>query len=124
MQTMDYIFYRTAKFFYKKDGASAHRALILLSAFQSLVIIEVVSIIFFSFFSREEASRFTSISKFLGGTICVIVFFLNMWKYRGKYMQFRDRWSNEEIIIKRQRGILLVVVLTIPWLVLVVLGIR
>jgi hypothetical protein len=47
-----------------------------------------------------------------------------MWKYRGKYMQFRDRWSNEEIIIKRQRGILLVVVLTIPWLVLVVLGIR
>jgi hypothetical protein len=64
MQAMDYIFYRTAKFFYKKDGASGHRAIILLSTFQSLVIIEIVLIMVFSFYTREEIYQFTSVANF------------------------------------------------------------
>jgi membrane protein YdbS with pleckstrin-like domain len=124
MQAMDYIFYRTAKFFYKKDGASGHRAIILLSTFQSLVIIEIVLIMVFSFYTREEIYQFTSVAKFLGGAICILVFFLNFWKYKNKYKLFRDKWRNEEIKIKQKRGILIVVVLIIPWLVLILFGIR
>jgi len=124
MQAMDYIFYRTTKFFYKKDGASGHRALIILSAFQSLVIIEIVLIIVFNFYTRDEIYQFTSVAKFLGGAICVIVFFLNFLRYKDKYKLFRDKWRNEEIKVKRKRGILIVVVLIIPWLVLITFGIR
>jgi len=124
MQAMDYIFYRTARFFYKKDGSTAHRALILLSAFQSLVIIETVLVLVFSFYSREELSQFKIAAKYLGGFLYIVIFFLNMWKYRGKYMNFRDKWSNEVIKIKRLRGFLLVIVYIIPWIVFIVFGIR
>jgi hypothetical protein len=124
MQAIDYIFYRTARFFYKKDGSSAHRALILLSAFQSLVIIEIVFVLVFSFYTREELSQFIIVAKYTGGAVYLVIFFLNMWKYKGKYLNFRDKWSNEGIKIKRQRGFLLVIALIIPWIVLIVFGIR
>jgi hypothetical protein len=124
MKAMDYIFYRTARFFFQKDGSSAHRALILLSAFQSLLIIEIITVIIFSFYKRNELYQFTVVAKFIGVAICITVFFLNMRKYKGKYFRFRDMWINEDLKVKQLRGVFLVVTLIIPWIVMIILGIR
>jgi hypothetical protein len=58
MVMFDYIFYRIANFFYKKDGIDAYRAISILSVMQSLVIAEVIVILLRLLFSTKAVANF------------------------------------------------------------------
>lgn len=121
---MDYMYIRMAKYFFKADGSSANRALILLSAFQGLIIIDLISAFVIFFFTREDTSGYTNIGKILAVAICIIIFYLNMLRYKDKYLHLRDKWVNEEKKVKQLRGVLIVLALIAPWLVLIIFGVR
>ena len=118
------MYIRMAKYFFKADGSSANRALILLSAFQGLIIIDLISAFVIFFFTREDTSGYTNIGKILAVAICIIIFYLNMLRYKDKYLHLRDKWVNEEKKVKQLRGVLIVLALIAPWLVLIIFGVR
>ncbi len=119
----DYVFYRVAKFFYRKDGIDAIRAIAVVTIVQGFLAGEVLTIVLRLFFSLDEIAKFSiSVSK-VGIAVALILLFLNYQRYKGKYWKFADRWRSSESQAQTiQRGWLVVLVILIPYVLLILLG--
>ena len=119
---MNYIYFRLAKYFFKEDGTSAIRALLLLSTFQGLLIIEAVSVILNHFLTPYEIAHYEVISRISAVAFCILLLVLNMVKYRGKYFLFREKWRHEELKTKRIRGTFVMLAIILPWVGIILSG--
>jgi hypothetical protein len=108
MKIFDYIFYRIAKFYFKKDGTHASTAVTLLSVFQSFLINIIFLLVVKSNLNSTELSNSTRTIGYFGAFITVIVILLNYYRYNKKYLNLRDRWYNYETTFQnRIRGALI-----------------
>jgi hypothetical protein len=120
----DYIYYRATKFYAKWDGNNGINGILMISLIQLLLICDIILPASRIFFSINQISTY---SKTLG-TIGVIILFAliiyNYLTYNHKYEKIKIRWENETGKESVLRGVLLLVSIIIPWIPLVLLGMR
>lgn len=127
MRMFDYMYYRIAKFYYKKDGIDAMGAVIILSLVQASLIGELIAIVLRYFYSRIEITNYNLPLK--ASTIGMIVFIaftiFNYFRYKGRYWRFSDKWREEEknnSLIMVFRGWLVILAIVAPIVTLILMG--
>ena len=118
----DYIYYRLTRFYFKWDGKGSSTALIGVSMIQTLVIIDFAIFISKFFYDRSETAQYTKLFSGISIALFILFFLFNYLKYKNKYNIYRNHWKNEDIHEYRKRGIFVRLALSIPWLVLILIG--
>ena len=119
----DYLFYRLAKFFYRRDGAFASRAVITVSTVQFMLPSAIMLFIQKSLYGRDTTSKYSKVEAICFTSVLVFVVGLNFFKYRDKYRVFREKWKDETGSQKRIRGVGIVFLVLASWASLILLGI-
>lgn len=92
MKWFDYVFYRAAVFFYKKDGADADRAIWLVTAMQAFGILNIY--LTFTFFAFDDhGKQFHQIVVIAWVVLLFAVYALNRWRYQGRYQEYENRFK-------------------------------
>ncbi|PWG78101.1 hypothetical protein DDR33_24095 [Pararcticibacter amylolyticus] len=114
MIIFDYIFYRIAHFFHKKDGDEGVRALAFVVVIQGLLLI---SLFFFIQMISATHIDLRGWSKYVAVVLMVILGGINFIRYRGKYRYLHTRWGNNETKEQKLvRGVLVLFAIVIPYL--------
>lgn len=109
----DYTYYRIAKFYFKRDGSDAITALLTLTLIMFLYFLNMFFVCF-EFLKIDINGKSTIFEK---ATILIVIFFIylfNKKKYKGRYLDLRDKWINEEINKKRINGFFIVFFILLP----------
>ena len=106
MIIFDYIFFRVAKFFYKKDGVDAFRAVCIVSVVQILLLGASFFSILRLIYNLSEISKFTQISVKFGGVFYILLLIFNYYRYKVQYWKFSQKWNNETFQQRKLRGIM------------------
>lgn len=123
-QFNDYVCYRIARKYFKKDGVSSDRAIITLAFFYSLNVWNLAAVCVRLFFNRQQTSQYVTESKVIGMLILVGLYFLFWRHYKDRYLELRERYGSEPRPKKIVNGILMMVVLLTPLLIAILLGFR
>jgi riboflavin transporter FmnP len=115
----DYIFYRIAKAYYKREGTDAFTASLLVGAMQATIICDIVLIIVRFFYSRQETSQHVTSIKYAAGIVIICLIILNYSKYKNRYAQFSERFSTSNEL----PTILIFLIALTPLFLLILLGI-
>ncbi|ESU24658.1 hypothetical protein FLJC2902T_31900 [Flavobacterium limnosediminis JC2902] len=118
----DYIFYRIAEVYFKWDENSASTAIIAVAMLQTLIISDITGFILQLFYKRAETMQFVKTAKIIGGSLFLLLCFLNYLRYKSAYNDLKTRWINEPIQRRKMLGKLTIIALIIPWIALIVLG--
>lgn len=125
MTFFDYIFYRIAKFYYKRDGLDSYGSIIILSIIQGLLIMEIVTILLRMTYSINEIAKYKvpiPAAK-IGMGLGVVLIVLNYFRYKGRYWKLSDRWREVGTPTERTvKGWLVVVAIIVPFIILILLG--
>lgn len=116
MTAFDYVFYKVAKFFYKRDGIEAARAQAIVTILQSFILIDVFGFILQTVVGLERLSEYVKYSTYIAAALTSVLFIFNHYRYKNKYWRFADKWRNKETTqqkISRICGVLLFVVFLI-----------
>ena len=112
----DYMYYRMTRLFLKSDGLPGIRSFLLLSLFQGLIL-SILFILLMRFVdSRIGPLRYRKLS---GGFALGVFILLNIYnnvRYKGKYDYFDSKWGGEAIGTKRMRGLLIIIIMSLPFL--------
>lgn len=119
----DYIYYRLTKFYFKWDGKGSSTALIGVSMIQTLLIVDAAIIFSKFFYDRLQTAQFTKLFSIITIAIFISFFLFNYFKHKNKYNMYRNHWKNEEVDEYKKRGIFVLLALSIPWLVLILIGV-
>ncbi|MDB5014386.1 MAG: hypothetical protein JWQ25_2588, partial [Daejeonella sp.] len=90
MIVFDYIFYRVAKFFYKKDGIDAMRAITIVAVIQGLTLGAVMFSILRLKYDLSQTLEYKKLSGQVGIVIFVILLLCNYLRYKSKYWRFAE----------------------------------
>jgi hypothetical protein len=117
MIVFDYIFYRLAKHYYKKDGRDGTRAIGLLTLVQLYLFMVVFAPIYWNLISVEGKAFFT---KFIGKSgfmaLGFILLISNYFIYKDKYWKLAERWRGKETPSQlRWRGIGILLAVLFPF---------
>ena len=115
-----YHYYRVARFYFKRDGIGAITALISVSSVQCWIIINLL--LFFEGLCSNEVEKF-KYYKVLYFLVVLSVFFLNKKKYNNKYLEYREKWKNEDFKKRRLKGIIIVATIILSWSLIFINGI-
>jgi len=107
----DYHYYRVAKFYYKRDGSDATTAIISVSSIQAWLLINVFIFTKNLLFSSEKFKYSWIFFVF----IMVITLFYNYKRYNNKYLEFRNKWINENLDKKRLNGFIIILTIIFAW---------
>jgi hypothetical protein len=118
----DYIFYRVTRFFYKWDGRDGIRGIIAVSMIQTISL-AVIVLISFKLLLREDtyAPHSKNIS-YVGVAILVFFYAVNYFRYKNQYISYKIRWKYESERDCFYRGVGVVFVLLVPWILLIVIS--
>ena len=123
MVIFDYIFYRVAKAYFKRDGSSAITALISVSTVQCMLPSAFLLLLQKSFYSRESTHTYAKYEALFFVVCLLFALFLNHIKYKKMYFQLRDRWAGESNSDRVFRGIGVVLTIMFSWASVLILGI-
>jgi hypothetical protein len=116
MKLFDYTYYRIAKFFYKKDGLDAFRAVAVVSTIQCLFLIALSTFILRNIYSLNYLATFIELQKqvYCGVGISIGVYNY-FFRYKGMYWRYSERW---EVIEGADRylynGYLVIILIILP----------
>jgi hypothetical protein len=123
MIVFDYMFYRLAKFFYKRDGSLAPRAIAIVTLTQVLSIAIVLTLIVRLFFDLDQTAIHAKDAGKIGGVAGIVGLVLNYIRYRKGYSKLSDRWRNAETSEQRRlRGFLVFLGILLPIALMIFLG--
>lgn len=123
MKIFDYLFYRIAKYFYRKDGSDATRAIGILTVIQGLFIGEFAIIFSRLIYGYLAVANYSKLGSKIGAGLGICLFIFNYFLYKDKYWRLADKWRNKETSLQLQiRGILVVLVILLPFMLLFWLG--
>ena len=114
MNLIDYMYYRCAKAYYRWDGETGITGIMAVTLFISLIIIDILGIIYFEVASEEQRMNNKGLSKGVAILIIILILLFFFKRYRNKYGLYNQKWINDD---KRKRiinGILLVILFLIP----------
>jgi uncharacterized membrane protein len=119
MVIFDYIYFRVAKYFFRKDGTSAPRAIAIVTVVQVLLIGAILFTLE-KHLLRVGVSK--EIAKYIGTLIAGVLLLLNYLRYKGKYFRYREKWlENEKTKDYRLKGYLVVMGIILPFLLLLLM---
>lgn len=119
MVIFDYIYFRVAKYFFKKDGTSAQRAIAIVTVVQIFLI---GTVLFALDRHLLKLGVSVDVAKYIGVLIAGIILLLNHIRYKGKYFRYRERWLGREIPKGyKLKGYLVVIAIFIPFLLLLLM---
>jgi hypothetical protein len=108
MIVFDYIFYRLAKYFYKKDGSDAFTAVILVSLIELYLLAAIIAPIIYHFYTKEETASQAKLAGQLSAIPALLLLFLNYRRYKGKYTELKQQWIDKQTPLQRKAlGILI-----------------
>lgn len=110
----DYAFYRMTKAYKKWDGYRGTTAIFGVSLIQSMLVIDIVLVIFLESFSKAERLSFSPYDKILIVIIMGTIAILNFKKYKGKYYSLDEKWKTETKKEKLIHGFLIILLIVIP----------
>ncbi|PZQ98231.1 MAG: hypothetical protein DI539_29580 [Flavobacterium psychrophilum] len=116
----DYHYYRVAKFYFKRDGIGAITALISVTSVQVWVLINILLFVEGLFYNEIEKFKYYKVIYFV---IVIGVFLYNRNRYKNKYLDYRERWKNEDIKLKRNRGVIIIITIILAWSLIFINGI-
>lgn len=119
----DYIYYRMTKFYFKWDGRTGITAIIGVSMIQSLVILDIFTIILRRNYDRSVTKNYVEEGKWVTITILLSFIIFNYVKYNGKYNKYRSYWKDESYNANLIKGWLVVLSLILPWVPLILIGV-
>ncbi len=112
MIIFDYIFFRVASIFYKKDGVDAFRAIVIVTVIQCLILGEIGFGILRLIYNLDETSKYSMESKYFGSALFLLILFFNYLRYKTKYWHFSQRWKQSESEQERKaRGFMIVLLI-------------
>jgi len=114
MNLLNYIYYRVAKTYYRWDGESGITGVMAVALFVSLVLIDILGIIYLNAFSNEFRLENKENAKFVGFILTTGIIILSLKKYKNKFSFFEKKWGNEERNKKIRNGVLIVLLLLLP----------
>jgi hypothetical protein len=116
----DYIYYRINKVYYKWDGENGITALIGVSMIQCLVVFDIFLIGERFFYNKAQvaAKGDSKLIAYIAVTFFLILLIYNGFKYKNKYDEFKNHWIEETQSVRIKKGILVLVVLMMPWVVI------
>lgn len=121
----DYIFYRVAMYFFKRDGTHAPRAIVIVSLIQCLYLSSLIVTISRLIYSTQVTSQYSKLGGQLAGAIIVILVLLNYWRYKRWYSKFNSRWRNSETPTqKKVRGYLVFLGILFPMIIMIFWGLK
>lgn len=118
--SLDYMFYRVAKAYLKRDGEIAITAYLTISLFLYGLIFSPILLIFINIFGRPFIHEKIDEMKGIMIIMALIVLGLTFLIYRNKFDKLDEIYKTEKEITKKLKGTLVVLVLLFPWLVLVI----
>jgi hypothetical protein len=124
MRILDYIFYRIAKFYYKKDGRSAFRAIAIISFLEGALAVNLFLIVRIIFFKQSDFEKYIKYGSFIGVCIGIFLLVFNYFHFKEKYWKLSERWREEErvdLLLRSKRGWLVIVGIVSPFLLYVLL---
>lgn len=119
-----YVYYRITKAFYKWDGKEGFTAICTISIFQTLTISFILISILRLIVSLQGLFPHSKTIKIVGVALGAILLFYNYFFYSNKFNELDERWRNESNIRKWFLGIGIILLLILPFLGLILLGIR
>jgi len=123
LMVFDYIFYRTARFFYRRDGRAASRALISVSSVQGLWSSALLLLLQRQFYTRKELAPYSKLeaSLFCAGLVGLVL--RNYFVYPDRYYALRARWKDESPVRRTLGGVGVVALIVSAWLAMIFLGV-
>jgi predicted Na+-dependent transporter len=118
----EYMYYRIAKVYLKKDGSEGITAIFGISLCQTLLLGDVIIFIVRLFLHRSETTQYTKLASTIGVILLILICILNFSKYRNKYDEYQMRWGNEKQFTRRLRGILVIIALILPLIIGIYFG--
>ena len=113
---LDYIFYRTAKAYYKWDGNSGITSYLSTSLFLTMLVFVPTILSLEKPFIKSHDGIFKGI---MFG-IQIIMLILVTIRYRKKYEILHERYKSENENTRKTKGAFVVLTLLTPWIVLIV----
>jgi hypothetical protein len=111
----EYFYYRIAQFYWRWEKENSSRAVIAISMLESMTICNSAIILLRIFFRKNQITPF---SKVLGiSSIIIFLFFLvyNTNKYYNKFDSYKAEWQDEPKSTRVKKGLLILLLLVIPW---------
>ena len=118
MEIFDNIFYRVAKFYYKRDGSSAFRAIGIVSYMQAAVVVDIFLFIRVLFLRHLDFQPYLKYGRTIAIVLALVVMTLNYFYFKDKYWRLSDRWREQEIenpSLRKMRGLLVVLGIVLPF---------
>mgnify|MGYP001582875045 CR=1 FL=1 len=117
MNLFEYIFYRIAKFYYKRDGSTAFRAVGILSLIQLMLVVDFFLMIRVLFLHQSDVQGYVKYGRTIGIVLAIILMVLNYFYFKNKYWRLSDRWREKESEdpTLRTRGWLVVLAIILPF---------
>lgn len=112
----DYIYYRLFLLNSNKGEYQGIPPAVVISLLQIMLLFDLQIFLFESFFESSILSRYSS---FLGNgavLLFVILVILNFRKYRNMSEGFESRWKDEDVKVRRRKGVLVFVSIILPFM--------
>ena len=112
----DYVFYRAAKFFYRRDGASASRAVITVSTVQFFIPSAIIVFVQRTLYGgRAVTAKHSKVEAMCFTGLLIVVTVLNFFRYKDRYRVLRERWKGEAGVQKTMKGIGVICLILASW---------
>jgi hypothetical protein len=120
LKPIDYMYYRIAKIYFKRDGKSDITALLSVSLFPTLMLLSIVMIIIKKLYGPSFITEHKTILSVISITLQFILLFLFYVRYKKIKDTLIIRWEREKEPDKTIKGVLVVFALLLPFILLFV----
>ena len=114
---LDYIFYLTAKAYYRWDKKDAVTAVFVIAIFLCSLIILPAILFTRIYFGKSFLIENESTAKSISIIIALIILIISFFRYRKRFDILNEKYKNENIRSKKIRGVLVICILLLPWLI-------
>jgi uncharacterized membrane-anchored protein len=120
----DYIYYRVNQVYFKWDGRNGITSIIAVSMLQTMVIADICLLGMKILFDKSLLAPYSRIIAYIAVGVLGIFTLFNYFKYKDKYNKLKTQWSNEPKKQRVLKGILVVLLLLMPWIFLVIIAVK
>lgn len=118
----DYVYYRITQLYHKWDGRVGTTAIVAISIFQTLVFVDIFTIVLRLLYDRNTTKEYVTVGKWIITVLMALIVIYNYKKYRQQYNKQRFLWKDEPKAQRFIKGVLIVILLILPWLPMIYIG--
>ena len=118
MRLFEYVFYRIAKFYFKRDGSSAFRTICIISFSQGALLADFFLIVRLLFLQQSDLAGYVKYSRTIGIVLALMLMGVNYLFFKNKYWKLSDRWREAESkdpTLRKGRGLLVIAITILPF---------